>query len=177
MIAQYIRDDEQVMASGKPILRRVELVANADGSVSWHVTSKFPLMNRKGICIGIAGYMRDFVRSENAWQPYRRMNAAVDYISKNYASPIELADLAKVANLSISQFERRFRDVFQQTPSRFLIRYRLTRSSQILINTEATLSHIAQEVGFYDHSHFSREFRKEFNQSPGQYRKDHRSLK
>ncbi len=173
MIAHYAKDDAQVMQTGQPILRRVELVANADGSVSWHVTSKFPLIDRSGQCVGIIGCMRDFDRTDNVLQPYRRMNTVLEHIKSHYSEPLEMVDLAKVANLSISQFERRFRAVFQQTPSRFLIRYRLTRASQILVHSEATLSQIAQEVGFYDHSHFSREFCKLFGQSPGQYRKEH----
>ncbi len=173
MIAHYVKDDHAVMESGDPILRRVELVAAADGSISWHVTSKFPLYNKDGACVGIVGCMRDFSRSDDSWKPYRRMNAAVDYISKHYAEVIQIADLARVANLSVSQFERRFRIAFQQTPSRFLIRYRLTRASQLLVHTDDTMSHIAQEVGFYDHSHFSREFQKVFNLSPGQYRAQH----
>lgn len=176
MIAHYAEDDANVIDTGEPILRRVELVANPDGSVSWHVTSKFPLYDQDGRCIGIIGCMRDFDRSDNAWQPYRRMNATVDYISQHYAEPIEVGELAKVASLSLSQFERRFRNVFQQTPARFLIRYRLTRASQILCHSDATLSHIAQEVGFYDHSHFSREFQKLFGIPPGRYRKEHREV-
>ena len=155
--------------------RGVELVANPDGSVSWHVTSKFPLYDNSGNCVGIIGCMRDFERSDNAWQPYRRMNAVVDHINRHYAEPIGMADLAKVASLSISQFERRFRIVFEQTPSRFLIRYRLTRASQILMHSDNTVSQIAQDVGFYDHSHFTREFQKLFGMAPGRYRKIHRS--
>lgn len=173
MIERYASDDKLVMDTGEPIRRRVELVANADGSISWHVTSKFPLMDRSGECVGIVGYMRDFERSDDAWKPYRRMNAAVDYISEHYGEPIEIADLAQVASLSLSQFERRFRTAFQQTPSRFLIRYRLTRASQLLVHTDKTLSEIAHEVGFYDHSHFSREFQKLFNMAPGRYRTKH----
>jgi PAS domain S-box-containing protein len=173
MIAHYQRDDAQVMESGDPILRRVELVANPDGSVSWHVTSKFPLMDRQGNCVGIIGCMRDFDRSDHAWQPYRRMNTVVEYISDHYQEPIGIADLAKVANLSISQFERRFRTAFQQTPSRFLIQYRLTRASQMLMHSDATVSQIAQDVGFYDHSHFTREFQKLFGSAPGRYRREH----
>ena len=176
MIAHYAKDDAQVMDSGEPILRRVELVANPDGSVSWHVTSKFPLYDNQGACVGIIGCMRDFDRSDNAWQPYRRMNAVVDYINLNFSEPIEMAQLAKVANLSISQFERRFRTVFEQTPSRFLIKYRLTRASQILMHSDNTVSEIAQEVGFYDHSHFTREFQKLFGIAPGRYRKAHAKL-
>lgn len=174
MIAHYARDDAQVMERLEPILRRVELVANPDGSVSWHITSKFPLMDQSGACVGIIGCMRDFAQSDTAWQPYRRMNTVVDYINQHYAEAIEIADLAQVAGLSISQFERRFRIAFQQTPSRFLIRYRITRASQMLVHTDATLSHIAQDVGFFDHSHFSREFRKLFGSSPGKYRNEHR---
>ena len=155
--------------------RGVELVANPDGSVSWHVTSKFPLYDNSGNCVSIIGCMRDFERSDNAWQPYRRMNAVVDHINRHYAEPIGMADLAKVASLSISQFERRFRIVFEQTPSRFLIRYRLTRASQILMHSDNTVSQIAQDVGFYDHSHFTREFQKLFGMAPGRYRKIHRS--
>ena len=175
MIAHYAKDDAAVMDSGEPILRRVELVADPDGSVSWHITSKFPLYDTLGNCVGIIGCMRDFDRSDNAWQPYRRMNAVVDYINLHYAEPIEMAQLAQVASLSISQFERRFRIVFEQTPSRFLIRYRLTHASQILMRSDNTVSQIAQEVGFYDHSHFTREFQKLFSMAPGSYRKVHRA--
>ena len=173
MIAHYIEDDKQVMESGKPILRRTELVANPDGSVSWHITSKYPLHDRSGNCVGIIGCMRDFDRSDNSWLPYRRMNDVVNYINQHYAEPLSIEDLAKVASLSVSQFERRFRSVFQQTPSRFLIRYRLTRASQMLVHTDASLSEIAQCVGFYDHSHFSREFQKVFGSPPGRYRSEH----
>ncbi|MEO0796722.1 MAG: AraC family transcriptional regulator [Verrucomicrobiota bacterium] len=173
MIAHYAQDDAKVMRDGEPILQRVELVANPDGSVSWHVTSKFPLRDRSGDCIGIIGCMRDFVRSDSAWQPYRSMNDVVGYINEHYADSIEIADLAKIAGLSVSQFERRFKSVFQKTPTRFLIQYRLTCASRLLINTNDTLSSIAHEVGFYDHSHFSREFQKLFGTPPGVYRREH----
>ncbi|MGJ8651819.1 MAG: helix-turn-helix domain-containing protein [Opitutaceae bacterium] len=175
MISHYAEDDAKVIQTGQPILRRVELVANPDGSVSWHITSKFPLHNKNGECIGIVGCMRDFERSDDAWQPYRRMNAAVEHISQHYDDPIEIAELAKVASLSVSQFERRFRTVFEQTPTRFIIRYRLTRASQLLMHSDDTISQIAQNVGFYDHSHFTREFQKLFGRAPGRYRREHES--
>jgi AraC-like DNA-binding protein len=173
MVGHYAEDDRRVMETGEPIRRRVELVANPDGSLDWHVTSKFPLMDRSGDCVGILGYMRDFERSDDAWQPFRRMNAVVDYISEHYDESIEITQLARVANLSVSQFERRFRAVFEQTPSRFLIRYRLTRASQLLAHSDRTISQIAQEVGFYDHSHFTREFKNLFGAAPGRYREAH----
>jgi len=173
MTAHYIKDDARVMSSRLPLLNQTELVANPDGSVSWHITSKFPLLDLDGDCCGIVGYMRDLDRSDHALMPYRRLSAVVDFISSHYHEPLEIAQLAKVAHLSISQFERRFRKVFGQTPARFLIRYRLTRASHILVQTESTISQIAHQVGFYDHSHFSREFKNLFGLSPGNYRNEH----
>ena len=173
MIAHYHADDQRVMQSGKPIIRRSELVANPDGSLSWHLTSKFPLFSRDGSCVGIAGVMRDMARSAGSVQPYRAMRKAVEHIAAHYAAPLKMADLAKATGLSLSQFDRRFREALGQTPSRFLIHYRLTKASQLLVRTDFTIGRIALEVGFYDHSHFSREFQKLFGIAPGRYRREH----
>jgi len=136
MIARYTRDDTQVMETKEPILRRTELVANPDGSISWHITTKFPLLDHDGECVGIIGYMRDFERSEDTWLPYQRMNATVQYIREKYAAPIQVADVAKHAGLPGSQFERRFTTVFQQSPYSLLNRYALARTSQLLVITD-----------------------------------------
>ena len=173
MTAHYHADDQRVMETKKPIRHKVELVANPDGSVSWHITSKFPLLNKNGKCIGLAGIMRDLDKSTGAWKPQQQMAEAMEHINQHYDETIEVADLARLAGLSISQFDRRFRAAFGQTPSRFLIQFRLTKASQQLVKTNDTISHIAHAVGFYDHSHFSREFQKTFGLSPGQYRKEH----
>lgn len=173
MISLYHADDQRVMEAGVPIRRRIEPVANPDGSVSWHITSKFPLFDAAGTCVGLAGIMRDLDRDARSWQPHRRMGNVMDHIDLHFAESLTIRDLAIVAGLSISQFDRRFRDAFGQTPSRFLIRYRLTRASQRLVDSDYTISRIAQEVGFYDHSHFTREFRNMFGTSPGRYRKEH----
>lgn len=173
MISHYHLDDQRVMKTGVPILRRVEPVTNPDGTVNWHVTSKFPLYNREGACIGLAGIMRDLKRETSGLKQHRHMSRVLDHIAAHYTEPLTMKDLASIAGLSVSQFDRRFRSLFGQTPSHFLIRYRLTRASQLLVQSDRTLSSIAHESGFYDHSHFTREFRKMFGLSPGRYRREH----
>lgn len=175
MAAHYARDDAAVMRTGEPILRRVEVVANPDGSVSWHVTSKFPLRDRNGSSIGIVGCMRDFERTDSVWKPFRRMRAVKEYIGEHYSESLTVADLAAVAHLSVSQFERRFKTVFQQRPAQFLVQYRLTRASHLLVQSDFSISEVALRVGFYDHSHFSRAFKALFGTAPGRYRTLHRS--
>lgn len=175
MIERYAEDDLAVMRTGQPILGRVEIVANPDGSVAWHVTSKFPLRDAKGNCIGIVGCMRDFERADSIWKPFRRMRAVKDHIGKHYAGSLTVADLAAVAHLSVSQFERRFKAVFQQRPAQFLVQYRLTRASHLLVQSDDSITEVALRVGFYDHSHFSRAFKALFGTAPGHYRAQHRS--
>src|SRR5262245_50190102 len=58
----YTRDDNSVMTSGKPIVDRVELVRNPDGSIDWFNTSKTPVSSRNGTIIGIAGITRDLTK-------------------------------------------------------------------------------------------------------------------
>jgi len=174
MISLYHADDQRVMETGEAIQRRVEPVSNPDGSVSWHITSKYPLFDATGQCVGLAGIMHDLDRSASSWQPHRQMSKVLDYIAETYAEPLTISTLAGVAGLSISQFDRRFRKAFGWTPSRFLIRYRLTRASQLLVSSDFTIGRVALENGFYDHSHFTREFLKMFGLSPGRYRRQHR---
>ena len=173
MVHHYLKDDRKVIKTGKPIHRRIELVANCDGSASWQVTTKHPLNNKYGICVGIIGYMLDLEEGNQNRIFYSKMNNVIQYIHKNFNQPIELSDLAQHANLSISQFSRRFSEVFDQSPIRFLIQYRVHKASHIIIKADYSISEIALKVGFYDHSHFSREFKKIFTMSPGSYRKFH----
>jgi len=173
MAEAYRVDDQKVMDTGKAIEKKVELVSNPNGSLNWHITSKVPLFNRDNQVIGIMGVMREMEQAAEQWRPYRQFEPVIHYIDKHYRENIKVGDLASVVNLSVSQFEKRFRLIFNITPSKFLIRYRIVRASNELIHTENKIIHIAVDNGFFDHSHFSREFKRIMGMSPGVYRKQH----
>lgn len=169
----FVRDDRQVMRSGKPMASRVELVPNADRSISWHVTTKIPIRNDAGGVIGLAGFTRDLTRATVTAGRYRDMAVVMEHMDRHYREPVTSRQLAALAHLSLSQFERRFKALFQITPMRYLIRLRLNKACQMLTGSSLKITEIAVQCGFYDHSHFVRQFTAVFGIPPSSYRRQH----
>lgn len=84
--------------------------------------------------------------------------------------PPTIAELAADAGVHPVYFTRAFRSAVRVSPSRFVVETRLERASALLVSSGATLSTIAHEVGYSDHSHFCRQFRRRFGITPSAYR-------
>ncbi len=171
LVEIFLRDDQRVMRTREPLIDRVELVSNSDGSIDWHITSKVPLVSRNGCALGIAGVTRDFRKSGEHWRPHQQFAAVIEHINQHYSSPIQVEELASLMYLSVNQFERKFKQVFQISPMKFLTGYRVHRACYDLLHTDHTITRIAMRNGFYDHSHFIRHFRHTMGMTPNQYRR------
>jgi len=171
LVQLFLRDDQRVIRTGEPLIDRVELVSNSAGNIDWHITTKVPLVSRHGFCVGIAGITRVFRESVEQWSPHQEFAVVVEYINRNYSQPIRVEELASLMFLSVNQFERKFKQVFQISPIRFLTGYRVHRACYDLLHTDHTITQIAIRNGFYDHSHFIRHFRNAMGMTPNQYRR------
>jgi AraC family transcriptional regulator len=85
---------------------------------------------------------------------------------------ISLAELAKIAKLSQSQFARAFRDSTGLPPYRYILRSRIQRGEQLLAKTRVPIAEIAAQVGFADQSHFTKAFRRFVGATPQRWRQD-----
>jgi AraC-like DNA-binding protein len=167
----YTKDDSHVFESGSPIIDRVELAPDPKNAINWFITTKIPLHNKVGEIIGLACIARNMDDDSEKLRPYAEMNEVLECIRIHYASPIKIEDLAPLAHLSSGQFERNFKKVFGIPPMQHLMNVRIRAASHLLRSTNHTITSIASATGFYDHSHFSRSFKKELDISPGEYRK------
>jgi AraC-like DNA-binding protein len=156
--AEYMADDQLVIATGQPIVNRIEPAPEMEGSPRLVVTNKIPVRNREGRIIGVAGFSRRVEHLRCATAVIRKLAAAVDQIHQNYAAAFDTADLAKQAGLSTSQFERLFRKALGSSPRQYLQRVRIENACLFLVESEETVAAIAQRCGYYDHAHFTKAF-------------------
>jgi AraC-like DNA-binding protein len=168
--AEYRKDDEAVMRGGKAIVNRIESAPVADGSPRLVMTSKLPLRNAQGEIIGIAGVMRDARSAGAIIGPYEDLKPAVDYLNGHFNESITIESVAAMVHLSTSQFQRRFRALFQTSPIQYLLQLRIDSACQQLQRTDASIGSIAMENGFYDQSAFCHQFQKRVGLTPRQYR-------
>ena len=166
---EYRDDDEKVMRTGKPILNRIESAPEDAGSPRLVTTSKIPLRDRRGRVIGVAGFSRQIERIQSGTAD--SLAEVVEYLHKHFHENVGTEHLAKMAGLSVSHFERRFRLAFGSSPRQYLIRVRIENAARLLRETQQSITEIAQSCGFYDHAHFSRSFQRVMNLSPSRYRK------
>jgi PAS domain S-box-containing protein len=169
----FAKDDNRIIETGQPIVNKVELVQNEDGSINWHVTTKVPVRGADGSIIGVAGATRDLRKASASFQPYEQMERVVEYIRANYRGRIEPKDLAAVAHLSVSQLERKFRRMFHASPTQYVTRVRINAACHELAHSNKKIAVVAGELGFYDHSYFTKRFREFMGVSPAEYRRRH----
>jgi transcriptional regulator GlxA family with amidase domain len=101
----------------------------------------------------------------------RRLLRARDAMDRDYASPLDIPTLARIALVSEAHFIRTFRDTFGETPNRYLQRRRVERAMFLLRSTERTVTDVCMDVGFSSLGTFSRVFRDIVGEPPSTYRR------
>jgi AraC-like DNA-binding protein len=100
----------------------------------------------------------------------RRMLRARDAMDRDYAKPLDVPTLARIAFVSEAHFIRTFRATFGETPYRYLQRRRVERAMFFLRETERSVSEICLDVGFTSLGSFGRTFQEIVGVSPTAYR-------
>jgi transcriptional regulator GlxA family with amidase domain len=100
----------------------------------------------------------------------RRMLRARDAMDRDYAKPLDITTLARVACVSEAHFIRTFRATFGETPNRYLQRRRVERAMFLLRETDRSVTEICLDVGFTSLGTFGRTFTEVVGEPPTTYR-------
>jgi AraC-like DNA-binding protein/mannose-6-phosphate isomerase-like protein (cupin superfamily) len=100
----------------------------------------------------------------------RRLQVAVDAMSRNLDRPVSMIALAKMCQLSPAQFRRIFARACGCSPIAYQRRLRLREACRLLRQTGETVERVASLVGYAEPSFFARTFRTHIGVSPGRYR-------
>ena len=103
----------------------------------------------------------------------RRMLRARDAMDRDYAKPLDIPTLARIAHVSEAHFIRVFRATFGETPHRYLQRRRVERAMFLLRETDRSVTDVCFDVGFTSLGTFSRTFRRIVGETPSGYRQGH----
>ena len=95
----------------------------------------------------------------------------ISYISQ-HCSHITLESLAEHFQYSPNYLSRLIRQSTGKTFIQLVSQHKLQRAADFLKNTDMSIGDIAQIVGFGDPSHFIKSFKKEYDVSPAQFRKE-----
>jgi AraC-like DNA-binding protein len=95
------------------------------------------------------------------------ISAAVAWLERG-ATAKRIDNLTRYIGLSQSALERRFRRIIGVSPKKFASLARLRRAAQLQA-TGADLTTVAHEAGYFDQSHFIKEFRRATGSAPSAF--------
>ncbi|GAA4446038.1 AraC family transcriptional regulator [Nibrella saemangeumensis] len=111
----------------------------------------------------------DGIRFDLNPREQERINRISRYVEAYYRQPINMQEVADLANLTIPAFCRYFKRLTQMTFTDFVNEYRVNQARRLL-NSSRTVADISYEVGFNNLSHFNKTFRAVTGQTPSAYR-------
>jgi AraC-like DNA-binding protein len=106
-----------------------------------------------------------------------RLRRARDLMDREYARPLDVAALARVALMSTAHFSRQFRATYGETPYAYLMTRRIERAKALLRRGDLSVTEVCMAVGCTSLGSFSARFTELVGETPTAYRaRDHGAL-
>ncbi len=99
-----------------------------------------------------------------------KIERMMKYINQNFTAKLSAGKVARVAGLSPSRALHLFKQETGMTFSNYILKLRVDYGKYLLLNTDLNLADLASTTGFYDQSHFNKNFKKFEKMTPTQFR-------
>lgn len=115
-----------------------------------------------------------FVSKGDLRQQQRQwVDRARDVLNRLHNHQWKLPLAAKTMDMPYDAFRKRFTKLAGMTPSQHVAIFRSELACRMLLESNLTLTEIADRLGYCDAFHFSKAFKKAVGNSPSAYRKNH----
>ncbi|WP_307846367.1 helix-turn-helix transcriptional regulator [Actinospica durhamensis] len=98
------------------------------------------------------------------------LRRARDLMDREYARPLDVAEVARTALMSTAHFARQFRAAYGETPYSYLMTRRIERAKLLLRQGEMSVTEVCMAVGCSSLGSFSARFTQLVGQTPTAYR-------
>ena len=104
-------------------------------------------------------------------QPRLPLASLDAYLDRHAAHPLQVADLARLAGLSVARFHSLFLAETGQTPMDYARSRRLHQAHELLLESSLAVGEIAARVGYESQGRFAQAFYDQFRLTPLEYRR------
>lgn len=162
--------DAAVIRTQTPSGESMQLTLRMRGEPVWLMCRRWPWIDEAGVCAGVVGVATVLEVATRQTAAQARVAAAIEHIQSTFHERYDVAQLAKLVGVSISQLERDFLALTALTPRCYIAKVRLETALELL-RSDTPIVEIAQACGYSDQSAFTRRFRRATGTSPSQYRR------
>ncbi len=160
------------------LVKQFKLLPHIDEQMMKAAGKRLDLICRMALrLVEVSGIPLDRYRTEmgaNFLRMHRDMPLlviqAMDYVHKNYSEAIRVSDIADQTGCNPDYLSRVFKESVGYGLSEYIMRVRIDHARHLLHVPRYSISEIGFLVGFQEHSHFGKVFKRFVGETPSRYR-------
>ncbi|WP_233199059.1 MULTISPECIES: AraC family transcriptional regulator [Pirellulaceae] len=164
------QQDQRVLKTGKALLNQLEMQWYRPPVMTWCLTTKLPMRDVKGKIVGLIGFSKDVKAQVEPDEIPAAFASALAEFEQELSPEVTPLWFAERCQLSARRLASLTRKVFDLTPGQFIAKIRIDTATRLLRETDLSVSEVAHRCGYYDHSAFTRAFRKATGTTPRSFR-------
>jgi len=94
---------------------------------------------------------------------------AKQWIERHYAQLKTVEQAAQACHVEVAYLSRLFQRYGHTTPFRFLMRLKMNRATELLLDSGMLVKEVASKLEYADEFHFSRAFKRIYGLPPGRF--------